>query len=887
MTIEELEIIVEASIEPAIKEIKKLMPQIKQQVTQAVEVAQKSMEQVDMKSVGNKIQRSIQLVKSKIENLKKSSQNNEIAIKVNNKEAKSQISQIQKEIDSLQKKINERELKLNITNGALDKIRNETRQGVIKDMPDAGAKRTNQYTELRLYQNNDYVALEKQSDKLNSEIIRYNALLESAKSKMEELGQETSQVTTTQSKLSSFFNTFKEKIKEALSSIVKIISKFSMLPKITQNITNNIKNMGSGIKTSLKNVVKYAAALFSLRSIYTTLSSSANSWLSSQNAGAQQLSANIEYMKYAMGSVFAPVIEYVINLVYKLMKAIQSLVYAFSGINIFAKATASSMNKTASSANKASKSLAGVHNEINNVSENDNGSGSGTTNPSFDLSGIDSQMSPLAQKLYEFFKPLKESWDTYGGELVTQLQTTASQVVGLISSVWGSLENIITNGTVYSILENILAIIGNIAEAFENAWNYNNNGDAIVQNLANAFNNLLVAINNVVQSEGFQNWLNNCSDKFREISEKIAEIDWQPLIETLTAIGTTIGTIALDVLSGLTDVFKWLVEHPEVSEFLAGIAIAIGLISAAISIYTTAMGVYNVIMPIATAVSTAFGISIGWLIAIVALIVVAIGLAVVAIVELVKHWDEIKETVIRVCDQIKEKVSEWVTSIKEWFSNLIETVKTAWNDFWSGLFTKVSEIVNNIKSTISTWIDNIKTKISNVLNSIKNTWNNIWTGLGNTISNVWNGIWNTIKRVINWILGGIETFANGIVKGINKVLSGLSGIANAAGDVIGLDIKIQPMSTISIPRLAKGNVAYSPMIAQFGEYVGASTNPEITTPQNIMRDTFEDVLSDFNGNNGQPLHVTIQYLGKEIFDDTIDYINEKTRRTGKCVIKVT
>ena len=59
----------------------------------------------------------------------------------------------------------------------------------------------------------------------------------------------------------------------------------------------------------------------------------------------------------------------------------------------------------------------------------------------------------------------------------------------------------------------------------------------------------------------------------------------------------------------------------------------------------------------------------------------------------------------------------------------------------------------------------------------------------------------------------------------------------------------------------------------------------INIQSNNIRDTFEDVLSNYSG-NGQPLHVTIQYLGKEIFDDTIDYINQKTRRTGKCVIKV-
>ena len=62
-------------------------------------------------------------------------------------------------------------------------------------------------------------------------------------------------------------------------------------------------------------------ALFSLRGIYSVLSNCANSWLSSQNAGAKQLSANIEYMKYAMGSALAPVIQFVTNCVYQLLKS--------------------------------------------------------------------------------------------------------------------------------------------------------------------------------------------------------------------------------------------------------------------------------------------------------------------------------------------------------------------------------------------------------------------------------------------------------------------------------------------------------------------------------------------------------------------------------------
>ena len=110
------------------------MPQIKKQVIQAVEVAQNSMNSIDMESVSNKVQQTIQTVKRKVENLKKSSRDNEIAIKVNSKEAQKQISQIQKKIDSLQEKINARQMKLNIISPRLDKITQNTTLAIAAKM---------------------------------------------------------------------------------------------------------------------------------------------------------------------------------------------------------------------------------------------------------------------------------------------------------------------------------------------------------------------------------------------------------------------------------------------------------------------------------------------------------------------------------------------------------------------------------------------------------------------------------------------------------------------------------------------------------------------------------------------------------------------------------
>ena len=438
------------------------------------------------------------------------------------------------------------------------------------------------------------------------------------------------------------------------------------------------------------------------------------------------------------------------------------------------------------------------------------------------------------------------------------------------------------------------------------------NGDAIVQNLANAFNNLLTAIKNVVESEGFQNWLKNCSDKFRVISEKIVEIDWQPLIDALSNIGQNIGTVALDILSGLVDIFKWLVENPIVAEIILGIAVAIGVLSTAYGIWATVTGVL-------TAVSTALNIAILPLIAIIVGIIAVIALIVVAIM----NWDTIIKALKDTWEWIKQKAIEIWNAIADFFKNLwqkiCDTVKTVWNEIkeflsnlwngilnivktvfnavaiffsniWNGIKNVVSTVWNAITSIISNVINGIKNTISNVLNGIKNIWNNVWNGLKTTVTNIFNGIWNTIKRIINSILGGIEGMANGVVKGINKVISVMNNLSfdipdwvpGMGGKKFGFNIGY--MSEVSLPRLAKGNVAYEKTLAIFGEYAGVSNNPEITAPQNIMRETFEDVLSNYNNENSdRPINLTVNVGSTKLGQILLDNLRDMKRQSGKDI----
>ena len=862
MTVEEIEIIVTAKVEEALKEFQKILPEM----TKIIKQTQEQLANVDMSKLQKAVKQQMPLFKKQIQNLKKSIENNDISIKINNKDAEKQISQTQKQIDSLNEKINARQIKLNVINPQIDKIVDDTRKNVTPEGINPNDKAMDTTVNNALNGNKDFTSLNSQAQKLYTEIEMYIKQLDVAKSKMAELKQQTSQTATTQNKLSSFFSAFKQKIEQVKPTILGVKNIFSKMPNIgqnlskeTQSITNNIKGMGTGFKNGLGQVLKYAGALFSLRSIYSALSSSANAWLSSQNAQAKQLSANIDYMKYAMGSALAPVIQFVTNCVYQLLKAVQSVVYALFRVNIFANASASAFKNAQKQAKNTSKSLSSVHSEINNVGDHNSDASSNVG----DLSSIDNQMSPLSQKLYDFFKPLVDSWNKYGATLIEQIKTTAGQIASLISSVWGSVEKLITNGTVYTSLELILAIIGNIAEAFSNAWKYEGNGDTIIQTMADMLNSILNTIREITASEGFQKFLNGVSNAFSGILTFTKPVldDFLSLIKPLSEIALS---IAGDILNSIGNALKWIGGNEIAVTILESLAIAIGLVVAGIKLYNFVQSGALVATLKHTAALIAQGVA--WVAANwpILLIVAAITAVIAIIILCVKHWDEIKETVTNVCNKMKETVSNWVNNVGQFFSNLKINIVNKVAEIRDGIKNKFQEAYNGIRNIFS----NIGNFFNGIWRNIKNTFTNLGTSIGNAIS-------GAVKTGINGVISLIEKTINTAIRLIN---GGIKSINLIPG------VSVGTINTLNLPRLAKGNVAYDETLAIFGEYSGASNNPEITTPQNIMRDTFEDVLSNYGGNsNNRPIYLTVNVGNKKLGQILLDDLRDTTRRTGKDI----
>lgn len=887
MTAEEIEIIVTAKIEDAVKEFNKIVPVVKEKIKQVQGVLSK----VDTREMKNKVQQAADFVKSKMQNIKKNSENSKITLNVIDKEAKRQITQLEKEIDSLQEKITGRQLKLDITNNALDKIRNDTNQEVINEIPEAGNKRIKRETYKRLDDNTNYQSLVKQSDKLDSEIEKYNALLNSAKSKMAELGQQISKTSITQNKLSGGLENAKQRMEQTKPSISSMKNSFNGIYKVTQNITNNIKNIGNGLKSGLTHVLKYATALFGLRSIYQTLSSSAQSWLSSQNAQAKQLSANIEYMKYAMGSVFAPVIEYVTSLVYNLMKAVQSLVYAFSGVNIFAKATASSMKNASGSAKQASKSLSSVHSEINNVSDNPN-SGSGSSAPNIDLSKLDNTSNSIIDAIkngnwYEIGatigKKLNDAMDSIPWN---KIQNTARKIgKGIAQTLNGFIEKTNWKQVGNTFAQGINTAIYTGYE-FVTTFNWKKIGSAISDAVNSFFENIDWEKAGQTLSKGLLGLLESAKQMISklnwfEVGEKIGQfivnIDWGKIILGL------IDNMRKSILGGI----KMIIGFGK--EIVEGLFKGIGDALANIGQWIHD----HIFQPFIDGFKNAFGIHSP------STVMEEQGHFIVEGLKngLLGIWDKVKQPFIDLKNnitnkftEIKNSVSNWANNTKEIVKNWGNNVKTKVSECWTNASNTVREKVTTLKNNISTGLNSAKVTVVNWGSNVKNTFTNLersastWgkdlatnmaTGIKNNIHKVTNAVTSVADKIKSFLhftepdegpLSNFHTYmpdmidlmVSGIKSNTNKIKNGMENLAGT------MSYTINTEAVTGIP----------------------STSPTIkpiNVEANNMLDALSNVMAYKENENDKPIYLTVNVGNAKLGQILLDNLRDMKRQSGKDI----
>lgn len=214
-------------------------------------------------------------------------------------------------------------------------------------------------------------------------------------------------------------------------------------------------------------------------------------------------------------------------------------------------------------------------------------------------------------------------------------------------------------------------------------------------------------------------------------------------------------------------------------------------------------------------------------------------------------------------------IGDVVKSIKDYFTQKIEE---AGGNVALGLLKGIGDGLLSIGS----WIQ------ENVIKPFADG----FVGIGSAVTDAFSGVWDGIKEWINKIIGGVESMINFIISGINKMIDAFNAVAGL-GKAIGIDLTIGHLKEASLPRLAKGGVVDGPTPLIAGEDGKEAIVPLENNTQWI--DKVAEKLSISRSGGAEPEQpIVIQvFLGKrKLTEYVVKDINQITKETGKCPIKV-
>lgn len=509
------------------------------------------------------------------------------------------------------------------------------------------------------------------------------------------------------------------------------------------------------------------------------------------------------------------------------------------------------------------------------------------------LDKISDSAKKLADLLKKLWKPFQDAWKKEGKNTIDAANIALSGIAKLAKSVGKSLVEVWTNGTgttmlttMLRIAQNVLITIGNIASGFADAWNKNNVGTQIIQNIADA----LVVVMQFVEkiAEDTATWaanlnfypllesISNLTSTFAPILESIGNVlEWIYNNIVLPMLKWLIETGIPTVINLVSDLAGFFADHQSIIEAfgaaligafaaakIAGLAKSIGgsittimdFGKGLIALMTGSGGIIGGIKAIATAIGPG-GIFIAAVTA-----CIAIG------VLLYKNWDKIKEVAGAVWSWIKYKTITFVDGIKSKLSNLAEKIVSIWNGIKSSAKEKWNAIWSTIKEVVKRIVDGIVDKFKGARDKVVDT----FEGIKNKVKEIFN-------KVIGIVNGAIGT-VNGAISGIESAFSfGPWKVPTPFGSkTIGFSASFPRVPTI--PYLAKGAVI--PPRSEFLAVLGdQKQGNNIETPEALLRKIVREESSGQQSNGNY--RFTAQINRRTVFDEIIEEAKLRRDTSGR------
>lgn len=509
------------------------------------------------------------------------------------------------------------------------------------------------------------------------------------------------------------------------------------------------------------------------------------------------------------------------------------------------------------------------------------------------LDKISDSAKKLADLLKKLWKPFQDAWKKEGKNTINAANIALSGIAKLAKSVGKSLVEVWTNGTgttmlttMLKIAQNVLKTIGNIASGFADAWNKNNVGTQIIQNIADALVVVMRFIERIAADTAA--WASNLN--FYPLLESISNLTatFAPILEAignvlegiyknivLPMLTWIIETGIPTVINLVSDLAGFFADHQSIIETfgaaligafaaakIAELASSIGGSISTIMLYgkglialmTGSGGIIGGIKAIATALGTG------------GIFAVAIGAAIAVGVLLYKNWDKICEAATKLKDWVIEKTRALGETVTRTLSNLGNKIST----IWSNMLSNAHEKWNAMWSTIGDFTGKIKDGIVEKFTSAKDKVVEIFGGIKDTIRDVFN-------KAIDIVNGAIGT-VNSAIGSIESAFSfGPWEVPTPFGKkTIGFSATFPRVPTV--PYLAKGAVI--PPRSEFLAVLGdQKQGNNIEAPEGLIRQIIRDELGNQQGN--RDIHITAQINRRVLFDEFIKEAKVRQEYSGK------
>ena len=337
-----------------------------------------------------------------------------------------QISQLEKKMQKEEDKKIVIDAKLGSQQEELDKARQKTDALAdayqrLKEAQDRVATGQATPKEFATFQDlqNTYGSLEKLGSEFDRALTKQNAI-----------EQKVAQTKFRYDEINAKVSEYKQKIEN-----VKMQKHQSDVNKIKEGFNS----VGSSIQSSISKVARLALGIFGIRSAFMFLKR-ASSYLASYD---KQYAANIEYIRYALTQMIAPVLQWIVNLAAKLLGYINAIMQGWFGINLFSRGSAKNFQKmkagaggVAKAVKEIKKQLAGFD-EINMLTDQSDsgaggGGGAGGVAPDFDLSKFQGEVPDWLQWIIDHKDEILSTLAGIGAGLVFLKLGELAKNLGLI-----------------------------------------------------------------------------------------------------------------------------------------------------------------------------------------------------------------------------------------------------------------------------------------------------------------------------------------------------------------------------------------------------------------------------------------------------------------------